>query len=184
MVYNEATKGLNWLAGFTENSSVSWPGNRVQADVAARVEELVHSGSRPCDAPSQETALRELLKGRSLYDGQDGDTSLASFKLNLVALPRKDEVEGSPLISSVVPPECLPYLRDGYQRMLRTEDEYNTVAAEAPIKPYNDPALRRNYRGYVRLIRRLVDLDMLFFTLQADEEAGLFLFARRTAASG
>ena len=72
---NGIVDAVNWVSGY---DSLPGPANDMQRDVLARFEGLVR-GRQP-DAKLQEpqAALRELLRGRSPYDGRGGPTTVAS----------------------------------------------------------------------------------------------------------
>ena len=73
-VANDAIRGLNWLSGFPD-SEFSNP-NAIQDEVRASVWELADRGisTLSASAPSSEQALRELLKGTSVYEILDPQT--------------------------------------------------------------------------------------------------------------
>ena len=59
------------------------------------------------DLPGEEAALRELLKGQSVYDMNGMPTTVAPFHSERVSMPRS--VEGCPKVEDVVAQEALSF---------------------------------------------------------------------------
>ena len=111
---NAAIRGLSWLAGFP--SSTVGPAKTVMREaVRARFRTLVERQPPALDAPGQEAALRELLKGASLYDEHRSSTTLAPFNSDLVSCP--DKLERCKLVSELLPASDRIFLED-LERML------------------------------------------------------------------
>ena len=84
----------------------------VHAQVAARILECAAQCAPTSHAPTADAALSELLRGRSLYSDKPSDTSLAPFGSGTVSLP--ETVEDAPTLASLLPEECLAYLKGGH----------------------------------------------------------------------
>jgi hypothetical protein len=165
----EATKGLNWMNGFSRTFEFNDVGpDSMQREVLDRVRHLcktaVDIGTfAKVDHP--EAALTALLQGRSEYQDHDFPVSLARFDLERISLP--DTLEGVPEVASVLPEEARQYLNSP-EHMVKDEE-----LREEPIVPYYDPALkvRRNYRS---LIEKLHKLGYLRYTRNPKARAGIF----------
>ena len=106
-VTNRCLRALNWLAGCrggTPPLPAEGP-SQLQAEVAARVHQRVLLNRPPPMAPTAEGALKQLLKGRSVYEAGAPLTNLASFVIGKVSLP--SDTASAPRIESVLPPTCL-----------------------------------------------------------------------------
>ena len=75
----------------------------MQAEVLARARELVLGSSPPSDAPSEEAALRELLRGHSLYDSEAA-VNLAPYRPGQVSLPT--DLRRAPRLEDVCGPQA------------------------------------------------------------------------------
>ena len=112
---NEFLASCNWLLG----SRVSTPGasSSPQHDAmrtrAARL--ALHWDRCSGDRSNDEAALRELLKGRAVYDAGEAPTTLRPFKMNQVSLPA--DVSSSPELASLVSPDAPMYLGGFGQRV-------------------------------------------------------------------
>ena len=95
-LFSDGVRGLNSLAGFS-GFSTGKP-RAPQLEVAARVIGLISRRFGPCDAPTGEAALKSLLKGFSGYDCSEEPTSLASFSLSRLSLPKDSELIDCPNI--------------------------------------------------------------------------------------
>ena len=165
----EATKGLNWMNGFSPNFEFDdVEPDPMQQDVLDRVRHLcktaVDVGTfAKVDHP--EAALKALLQGRSEYHDHDFPVSLARFDLERISLP--ETLEGVPEVASVLPEEARQYLNSS-EHMVKNDE-----LREEPIVPYYDPALkiRRNYRS---LIEKLHKLGYLRYTRSPKARAGIF----------
>ena len=58
----------------------------MQAEVTARIRRLIYGQPPPADAPSEEAALKELLRGRSIYE-PTAASSLAPYRPGMVSGP-------------------------------------------------------------------------------------------------
>ena len=85
----------------------------VQDQVIDFVTERVQSLPCGVKAPSPEAALRELLRGRSLYETHAAGVSLAAYQSDLLSLP--GDVRGAPFLSDIVGAEALSYLQAFHQ---------------------------------------------------------------------
>ena len=122
-------------------------------DVAARCLSLVDAGLDEMSDASEETSERslpQLLKGATVYKTQLTSITLAPSSLSQVSSPTEEELVACADLSRVV-----KYLEGDHERMLRGVDEYERIARDAVVEPHTDPILRRNYRQYLRLIRKL-----------------------------
>ena len=97
--HNEAVLCLNWMACGRWTSSPS-PPDAMQAEVTARIRRLVHEQPPPVDAPSEEAALKELLRGRSIYE-PTAAASLAPYQPGMVSLP--NDLSSAPDLLALCP---------------------------------------------------------------------------------
>ena len=134
---------------------------------------LVRSRPPPSDAPSSEAALRELLRGRSVYDETSSNVTLAPFRLEQVSLPQA--AGQSPELREILPDHALSYLEGYQERMLRPNSEVRDLEEQVGhIQTYTDPALTRNRRVYCKFIRKLDSLKLLRYTRCPGEFVGVF----------
>ncbi|CAK0809789.1 unnamed protein product [Prorocentrum cordatum] len=147
-------------------NSLHGPANDMQRDVLARFEGLVR-GRQP-DAKLQEpqAALRELLRGRSPYDGRSGPTTVASYSAGLVSMPT--DVSDCPRLEDILPGEALTFLQERQERMLRESP------LPTDVEPYFDSVLKFNHKEYRGLVRRLLSAGILGWTLTPKERIGMF----------
>ncbi|CAK0823925.1 unnamed protein product, partial [Prorocentrum cordatum] len=160
---NGIVDAINWMSGY---DSQPGPANDMQRDVLARFEGLVR-GRQP-DAKLQEpqAALRELLRGRSPYDGRGGPTTVASYSAGLVSMPT--DVSDCPRLEDLLPGEALTFLRERQERMLRESP------LPTDVEPYFDSVLEFNHKEYRGLVRRLLSAGILGWTLTPKERIGMF----------
>ena len=84
--HNEAIGALNWLAGCREPNGSAVSVARtvaedhacVHAQIRASLDDYVGKGAEKTAIPGEEAALRDVLRGRGLYE-PGGDINLASF---------------------------------------------------------------------------------------------------------
>ena len=151
---------LNWMAGCPTRSSRGDTAatvekiGRVQERMLCRIAEGVDE-RRPCaECPSEEAALKELLRGRgSGYTGAaSAAMNLAPFQSGLVSLPA--EVSGSPPLDTLLPPGAKHYLMGFEDRMLRSAEEVTRLnELHGRVRVHVDRKLsgsRRLYRGFVK----------------------------------
>ncbi|CAK0831182.1 unnamed protein product [Prorocentrum cordatum] len=160
---NGIVDAVNWMSGC---NSLPGPANDMQRDVLARFEGLVR-GRQP-DAKLQEpqAALRELLRGRSPYDGRSGPTTVASYSAGLVSMPT--DVSDCPRLEGLLPGEALTFLQERQERMLRESP------LPTDVEPYFDSVLKFNHKEYRGLVRRLLSAGILGWTLTPKERIGMF----------
>ena len=65
----ETLTALNWMAGYAGATEAPCEPDPLQKEVIVRVEGLVRDQEPTERPPAPEAALKELLKGRSLYEG-------------------------------------------------------------------------------------------------------------------
>ncbi|CAK0833049.1 unnamed protein product, partial [Prorocentrum cordatum] len=160
---NGIVDAINWMSGCDSHPG---PANDMQRDVLARFEGLVR-GRQP-DAKMQEpqAALRELLRGRSPYDGRGGPTTVASYSAGLVSMPT--DVSDCPRLEDLLPGEALTFLQERQERMLRESP------LPTDVEPYFDSVLKFNHKEYRGLVRRLLAAGILGWTLTPKERIGMF----------
>ena len=95
--FDRSVRAWNWRA---MGPSVEGPGpaTPLQQEVLARVEDLVASAAPPSDAPSEEAALRELLRGHSVYEPVSA-VNMAPYRPGELSLPSC--LRQAPLITEV-----------------------------------------------------------------------------------
>ena len=172
---NEAVKALNFLSGTADASHEATSCcSSLQSDVCARVWESAASWPKPgADAPSNEAALKKLLRGNSPYCCEGASTKLASFQQQLVALP--STLVGAPMIDAVLPSDAAHYLERNLERMLRTDDA--AIYEAASFTPYNDPRLRGRRRH--RFVRKLARLGLVGYTRSPRGRVGVFCVEKK-----
>ena len=145
--FNGVVSALNWMAGFTDASSVAEP-TPEQAGVHALIYDRLDSLLSSKEAiPDQQASLRAMLHGNSVYDGVASQANLANFsKVASVSLPTT--LDGTRFVGELVPDDSRHFLEQSYERMLRPSAE---VEADdrllGPIKPYWDPVLAKRARN-------------------------------------
>ena len=92
--------------------------------------------------PRQRAAFLKLLRGRGVYDAQDGGFSLASFR-SVSKISTPTTTAGSPRVETVVTCETCRYLENGMERMLRSRQETTEMKERLGIIPYMDRTLAR-----------------------------------------
>ena len=137
-ITNGALTALNSLLGFESQPGPSWCG--VHIAIRAEVEERAcfFKPDDPNAIASDEAALRELLRGRSVYDVSRSGCSVKPYGTGPVALPT--DLIDCPNLSDVLPAADRLYLEGNHERMRNRDQQL-----DAPIvKPYCDEVLRRN----------------------------------------
>jgi len=172
---NEAVKALNFLSGADDASrEVTSCCSSLQSDVCARVWESAASWPKPgADAPSNEAALKKLLRGNSPYCCEGASTKLASFQQRLVAVPTS--LSGAPLILDVLPQGASASLERDIERMLRRDD--SALYASSSFTPDNDPRLRGRRRH--RFIRKLAKLGLVGLARSPRGRVGIFCVEKK-----
>ena len=89
---NRALASLNWMAGFKGASSSPSPGASTLDKHAALQQHLRREAHRrqsaaPQVLPKAEAALRELLRGQSVYETDSAPRNLVSYQPGKVSLP-------------------------------------------------------------------------------------------------
>ena len=136
---------------------------------------LVERQALALDAPGQEAALRELLKGASLYDDHRSSTTLAPFNPDLVSCPEK--LERCKLVSELLPPNDRIFLEGDLERMLRKDSEI----ADERVKPSFDPVLSRNRERLTKFFKNMIDTGVFKGMRKSDKlgSVGLFFVKRK-----
>ena len=185
---SEAAHSLNWLSGVDGNGPATTPPKpdlqkRVLADIRSLTSEV--RPAEPLFKPvCADAALRELLRGRSVYDTEDGFSStMASFNPRLVSLPELEEVQESPDVRSVCPEDVSFWLEGNQERMLRCPFERESLERLREIQIYTDPVLIRNRKGYERFIRKLNNLGLVCFVREKCCDVGLFFVKKKNRSS-
>ena len=173
-LYNDAVWSLNWLSGTAAwGLPPSRHAERKGQAVAARFR-LVVTAPTSVGAPALEVALKELLRGRGVYEVGPAGVDLAPYRSNLVSLP--PNLEGSPNLAGLLPPEVPIFLEGEHELMRRTREETRALVEDGgTIKPYMDSALRHNKKRYLTFLRHLRSRGMLKFVERAKARAGFFL---------
>ena len=123
---NRSVRALNWRA---VGHSVEGPGppTPLQEEVLARVEDLVVSAAPPSDAPSEEAALRELLRGHSVYEPVSA-VNVVPYRPGELSLPGC--LRQAPLITEVCSDRARKYLEGEGERMLRSGPDVQQLLEE------------------------------------------------------
>ena len=157
---NRACAAVNWLAGIREPPSKPEAAHRGFSDahlgLYARISESLagHTacGEEDTAIPEKEAALRDVLRGRGLYEAS-GDINLATFtKMSAVSLP--DSVWDAPMLDSItVGTEAhQPTCEGNAERMLKCDSELDACG----ITPYWDVVLRTNRKKRLALYKDLM----------------------------
>eukprot|EP00959_Pyramimonas_sp_CCMP1952_P342272 7170818-Pyramimonas_sp.AAC.1 len=93
--------------------------------------------------PKAEAALRELLRGQSVYETDLAPRNLVSYLSGKVSLP--DSLLDCRFIEDIVSPGCRSFLEENHKRM-RLEPE--SVNFDSMLRLYMDPVLKRNPKSY------------------------------------
>ena len=131
---NGAVVSLNWMAGFKGASSSPSPGASTLDKHAALQQHLLREAHRrqaaaPQVLPKAEAALRELLRGQSVYETDSAPRNLVSYQPGKVSLP--ESVMECRFLEDIVSPDCRPFLEEGGSGV--------PAAADAPSPPARDP---------------------------------------------
>ena len=148
---SEAVHSLNWLSGISQDEDRPPVKPWLQERGLRNILELAGLSRPPepeAKPSSADEALKELLRGHSTYDVEDGSSST-------LALPEPDDVAVSPQVQAVAPPDVCFWLEGDQERMHRDSCERKALEHERRVTVYNGPALLRNRRGYESSIRRL-----------------------------
>ena len=167
-VVRDAVKSLNWLHGTT--GADTFVADNLLHEVLRRCFHLANlAAARPSDGPlpTPEATLRALLKGRGEYHTSTSPVAVAPFKLERISVP--ESLHGSPDAMSLLDPEARRYL-EGEEHMLK-----ENLEEVEDIKPYWDPRLTSDKRGYKSLIQMLERLGYLRYTLRPKAHVGVFL---------
>lgn len=166
-VVRDAVKSLNWLHGTP--GADTFEADNLQHEVLRRCFHLANlAAARPSDGPlpTPEATLRALLKGRGEYHTSTSPVAVAPFKLERISVP--ESLHGSPDAMSLLDPEARRYL-GGEEHMLK-----ENLEEVEDIKPYWDPRLTSDKRGYKSLIQMLERLGYLRYTLRPKAHVGVF----------
>lgn len=167
---NEVVDGLNWMAGCREEPSADRPVSLMHEEVLARVEGLVGDQEPRGALPTAEGALSALLHGSSPYDWKPSNETLASFQIDILSVP--GDASMCPRLEEVAPEDCLEFLDEKSELMLKSENE---VPPEAQlVSPYWDPKLKFNQKCYHQLVQRIHAAHLLNYTLQPKCMVGIF----------
>ena len=172
-IANGALTALKSLLGFESQPGPSRCGvhNAVRAEVVERVCYFKPDG--PNAIASDEAALRELLKGRSVYDVSRPGCSVKPHGSGPVAL--STDLTDCPNLSDALPAADRLYLEGNHERMRNRIQQL-----DAPIaKPYvDDVLLRTDQRTYVKVARQCLQFGLVRITEGCKSEVGLFLCPR------
>ncbi|CAK0883464.1 unnamed protein product, partial [Prorocentrum cordatum] len=179
---NRALRSLNWLAGFKGAAASPSPGASTLDKHAALQQHLLREAHRrqaaaPGVMPKAEAALRELLRGQSVYETDSAPRNLVSYQPGKVSLP--DSVLDCRFIEDIVSPGCRSFLEENHKRM-RLEPE--TVDFDSMPRLYMDPVLKRNSKSYRTFLRDLAGRGLLGVTTRPAESVGLFFVAKSNGA--
>ena len=147
----------------------------MQRDVTGYVQGLAKGEQRAChglDVPPAQVALRELLRGRSLYGAGAANDSLAPFQQGRLSLP--ESVSGSPSIGDVCGRRGHYFLEREGERMLKPVGEAKSDLARDRTQCYCDPVLVNRKTVYVSFLKDLMSRGLLDFTLDPIESVGIF----------
>ncbi|CAK0797401.1 unnamed protein product, partial [Prorocentrum cordatum] len=179
---NRALRSLNWLAGFKGAAASPSPGATTLDKHAALQQHLLREAHRrqaaaPQVMPRAEAALRELLRGQSVYETDLAPRNLVSYLPGKVSLP--DSVLDCRFIEDIVSPGCRSFLEENHKRM-RLEPE--SVNFDSMPRLYMDPVLKRNPKSYRTFLRDLAGRGLLGVTARPAESVGLFFVAKTNGA--
>ncbi|CAK0879112.1 unnamed protein product [Prorocentrum cordatum] len=179
---SRALRSLNWLAGFKGAAASPSPGATTLDKHAALQQHLLREALRrqaaaPQVMPKAEAALRELLRGQSVYETDLAPRNLVSYLPGMVSLP--DSVLDCRFIEDIVSPRCRSFLEENHKRM-RLEPE--SVNFDSMPRLYMDPALKRNPKSYCAFLRDLAGRGLLGVTARPAESVGLFFVAETNGA--
>ncbi|CAK0901058.1 unnamed protein product, partial [Prorocentrum cordatum] len=160
---NGIVDAINWMSGYDSHPG---PANDMQRDVLERFEGLVRGRQPDAKLQGPQAALRELLRGRSPYDGRGGPTTVASYSAGLVSMPT--DVSDCPRLEDLLPVEALAFLQERQERMLRE------TPLPTDVEPYFDSVLKFNHKEYRGLVRRPLSAGILGWTLTPKERIGMF----------
>ncbi len=165
---NEVIHALNWMAGHGMPQDESMTVSPMQQQVMSRVDGLTFGQKPSGDVPTQEGALKELLRGGAPYDMGPVNDALASYQAELVSLPQ--DCHGCPQLSHVLPADDRRFLEENSELMLKPTSEVDG----SEVVPYWDPKLKYNRKAYNGLVKRLADIGYFTFTTQPACEVGVF----------
>ena len=176
----EAVKALNWMNGFSPHLEFSGVPNDMQNQVVGRAMHLTNQVWKPGtlpQVPTEEAALRELLKGRGEYEDSSTPASLARFDIGRISLP--ETLDDVPFVASLLPEEARRYL-ESPELMIRKEQQ-----SQETVKPYWDPLLKNSRKGYRDLMQKLHGIGYLRYTFSPKcTEGGSSLCTNLMAESG
>ena len=183
LMESEAVSALNWLSRSEGREDLPPPKPHLQNRVMADLRSLVRR-AWPEDAdfkpPCADEALRELLRGRSTYDVEDGSSStMVPFNARLLSLPAKSEVAQSPEVQAVAPADVLFWMEGSQERMLRDPADRLRLERERGITVYSDPSLMGNRRNYERFVQKLQSLGLVRFLTHRRCDVGLFCVRKK-----
>ena len=150
-VANGALCALHSLLGYGVADAHSIPGlSRCALHESVRAEVLERSllfepASNAPGSSSEEAALKELLRGRSVYEVGQVGCAVKPYGSGPVSLPKY--LDNCLRLEDSLPSEYLLFLEGNHERVRNPDPEL------VGIKPYFDVVLERNRRNYVRFIR-------------------------------
>ena len=120
---------------------------------------------------SQEAALKELLRGRSVYEVGQAGCAVKPYGSGPVSMPKY--LDKCLSLEDSLPSEDFFFQEGNHERMRNHDPEL------VPIKPYFDVVLKRNRRTYVKCIRQLLELGLVRVTDICISEVGMFCSAKK-----
>ena len=153
---NGALSALNSLLGFPE-SGVDVPSCALHEDIRARTLDRATIFCERQDAedvPSDESALRTLLRGRSCYSTDHAGCAVKPYGSGPVSIPTN--IDDCRLLEEMLPQDDLRFLEGDHERMRNHNPELDAVPY-----PYFDVCLKRNRRSYLKFVKQLLKAGLV-----------------------
>ena len=172
---DRATRTLNSLAGADscgESAGVGPARSAALSHIFTACSDLGH-----CPEEEENSlAAFEALRGSGLY--QEEEAKVAPFDMTLVSSP---DPGNRPLpLEQLWGDGGAEQVSEFIHEKLLSGGESRARLDGAPRRPYNDPALRRGSRSYVRLLRRLASAGMIEYAFSSAEVVGLFFTRKKS----
>ena len=185
-VYNDAVWSLNWLSGTAPlGPPPGNPANQNGHEVAARSRRFFVTAPTSVGAPVPEVALKELLRGRGVYEVAprvwiSRHTVRTWCHYQRVWMDLRN--------SLTCCRQRFPFFWTAKMSLCEGRGKRRTLSLKTGgvVKPYMDSVLRHNKKRYLTFLRQLLSRGMLNFVEWAKTLAGVFFLcgSRRRQSYG
>ena len=179
----DSIKALNQLVGFkfdTIKQQPCRPPTKVQLDMISHVSATVHSNGGCPENVDGKTALANLTRSFTPYDGMPNH--LADYCFEKVKI-LSSQVKPKELVE-LLPEHDRAFIKDFKHHVVRDPFKVREELAKdpnlMPAQPYWDPSLKKDSATRIRLFRRMYEIGLLDLQPTIYAKAGLFCVRKKT----